>query len=81
MISIFGDDLLNRTELAPILDQLTGMAYVKPFDCVGTIQEVNEAMHRILESRKDKALVKHYINKQLAMLDDNMLEEYYNMAP
>ena len=81
MISIFGDDLLNNPELAPILDQLTGMAYVKPFDCVGTVKEVNEALHRIMESRKDKALIKHYINKQLELLDNNMLEEYYNMAP
>ena len=81
MIEIFGDDLLNNQELAPILDQLAGMAYVKPFDCVGTVKEVNEALKRILESRKDKALVKHYLNKQLELLDNNMLEEYYNMAP
>jgi hypothetical protein len=38
-------------------------------------------MHRILDSRKDKYLIKHYINKQLSQMEDNMLEEYYNMAP
>ena len=53
----------------------------EPYVAIITIGEVNEALHRILDSRKDKYLIKHYINKQLSQMEDNMLEEYYNMAP
>lgn len=81
MIEIFGEDLLDNPELTTYLDELTGMSKIKPFECVGTIREVNEALRRICNSRGDKYLVKHYINKSLEMLEDNMLEEYYNMAP
>ncbi|MCR4737580.1 MAG: hypothetical protein K5846_05410 [Bacteroidales bacterium] len=81
MVRIFGEDLLDKAELAPTLDELDGMSKTKPFECVGTIREVNQAMRRLCNTRPDKALVKHYINKSLEMLEDNMLEEYFNMAP
>lgn len=81
MIRIFGEDLLDKPELAPTLDELDGMSKTKPFECVGTIREVNEAMRRLCNTRPDKALVKHYINKSLEQLEDNMLEEYFNMSP
>ena len=81
MIDIFGEDLLDKPSLAQNFDELAGLSLNKPFECVGTIGEVNEALHRILESRKDKYLIKHYINKQLAQLEEGMLDEYYAMAP
>jgi hypothetical protein len=81
MVRIFGEDLLDNAELAPTLDELDGMSKTKPFECVGTIREVNEAMRRLCNTRPDKALVKHYINKSLEQLEDNMLEEYFNMSP
>ena len=81
MIDIFGEDLLDKPSLAQTFDELAGLSINKPFECVGTIGEVNEALHRILDSRKDKYLIKHYINKQLSQLEDGMLDEYYAMAP
>ncbi len=81
MIEIFGEDMLDNAELAPCLEQLAGLTTIKPFDCVGTVHEVNEALRRISESRKDKKLIKHYINKLLEQWNDNMLEDYINMAP
>lgn len=81
MVRIFGEDLLDNAELAPTLDELDGMSKTKPFECVGTIREVNEAMRRLCNTRPEKALVKHYINKSLEQLEDNMLEEYFNMSP
>jgi hypothetical protein len=81
MIDIFGEDLLNKPELAQTFDELAGLSLNKPFECVGTIGEVNEALHRILDSRKDKYLIKHYINKQQSQLEEGMLDEYYAMAP
>ena len=44
LVSIFGKDLLNDTDLWPLLRQLTGMTESKPFDCIGTMDEVNAAL-------------------------------------
>ena len=45
LINIFGKDLLNDNDLRPILKQLKGEADVKPFECVGTIEEVNACLN------------------------------------
>lgn len=81
MISIFGEDLLNKPELEQYFDELSGISKYKPFECVGTIREVNEALRRICNSRQDKYLIKHYINEQLSQIEDSMYDEYLNMAP
>ncbi len=44
LIDIFGNNLLNNNDLIPILKQLKGEAEVKPFECVGTIEEVNACL-------------------------------------
>ncbi|MCK9219010.1 MAG: hypothetical protein M0P47_03035 [Bacteroidales bacterium] len=44
LIEIFGKNLLDDPNLSQIFDQLTGIAEEKPFDCVGTIREVNLAL-------------------------------------
>lgn len=62
MIQIFGEDLLNKEELLPYFEELTGIAENKPFECVGTIDEVNKAVQMIKESRKEKLLIKHYFH-------------------
>lgn len=81
MIDIFGEDLLNKPELEQYFDELAGMSRNKPFECVGTISEVNTALRMICNSRSDKYLIKHYINKTLESLEEGMLDEYFNMAP
>ncbi|MEA3479140.1 MAG: hypothetical protein U9R60_13220, partial [Bacteroidota bacterium] len=43
-ISIFGEDLFNKRAMIPILDELIGRTPEKPFECVGTIDEVNAAL-------------------------------------
>jgi len=60
MIRIFGEDLLNKPQMLPYFDELTGIAENKPFECVGTIEEVNTAIRMIRDSRKDKLLIRHY---------------------
>ena len=42
--SIFGKAMLDDMELKPYFDQLIGQAETKPFECVGTIGEVNTAL-------------------------------------
>ena len=41
---IFGKELFDDVGLMPVFDQLTGIAREKPFDCVGTVDEVNLAL-------------------------------------
>ena len=40
LTSIFGKDLLKDNALRPIFEELNGTAAVKPFECVGTVEEV-----------------------------------------
>ena len=60
MIGIFGEDLLNKPSLQTYFYELTGIAEVKPFECVGTIDEVNQALAMIADSRGDKYLVQRW---------------------
>ena len=40
LTEIFGKDLLTDTDLKPIFEELNGTSAVKPFECVGTVEEV-----------------------------------------
>ena len=44
LVKIFGKNLFADESLKSFFDQLTGIADDKPFDCVGTINEVNLAL-------------------------------------
>jgi hypothetical protein len=51
MEQIFGKDIFADEALWIYLKQLTGIDEVKPFECVGTVDEVNLALRMILEDR------------------------------
>lgn len=40
LAGIFGKDLLTDPDLKPIVEELNGTSAVKPFECVGTVEEV-----------------------------------------
>lgn len=40
LTEIFGKDLMSDKELLPIFEELNGTSAVKPFECVGTVEEV-----------------------------------------
>ncbi|HLD70263.1 MAG TPA: Mur ligase family protein [Negativicutes bacterium] len=44
VVGIFGKDLLKDKSLEPIFKDITGQGTMKPFDCVGTFQEAQEAL-------------------------------------
>ena len=44
LTSIFGKDLMADESLRPILEELNGTAAVKPFECVGTVEEVRACL-------------------------------------
>lgn len=62
MVSIFGEDLLDKPSMKQYFDELTGIAEVKPFECVGTVDEVNIALQMVLKQRCDAQLLVYYKN-------------------
>jgi len=64
---IFSKNLLNDEELLPVFNELTGNSEIKPFECVGTIDDVNSALILTLKKYKGKKmpmLLKHYQNSK-----------------
>ncbi len=50
LVDIFGGDLLDDPEQTENYKKLTGQTSVKPFECVGTIKEVNGALTHTLKN-------------------------------
>lgn len=53
---IFGTDMLNDAKMIPILDKLIGMTEEKPFECVGSRDEVNTAICLAVEKNRKTGL-------------------------
>ena len=51
LVEIYGSDLLADKDLLNDFEQLCGIQDVKPFDCVGTRDEVKAALGQIIEQR------------------------------
>ena len=73
LINIFGKDLLNDNDLQPILKQLKGEADVKPFECVGTIEEVNACLNFSQQTTDNRQ------QTSTTLTIDDLLNQYYEM--
>lgn len=67
LVNIFGEDLFEKKSLLNIFNELTGNSTYKPFDCVGTFEEVNFAITKTIQNiEKNKKslpyLLKYYKN-------------------
>lgn len=81
IIHIFGRDILNDSELYDLFAQLTGISVNKPFECVGTREEVNIAINMCIarhnqenkkcpylyEKYKDSSFYEYYKDRKLDM--------------
>ena len=67
LAEIFRRDILDDINLKPLFDQLIGIAPEKPFECVGTISEVNAALQETITKYAKQSLP--------------ALLEYYNTLP
>lgn len=54
--AVFGKDLFADENLLPILDELTGRSAIKPFECVGTPDEVQAALVDVINKYKGDGL-------------------------
>lgn len=50
LVDIFGEDMFEKKELLSTFLELTGNGETKPFDCVGTFEEVNFAISKTIEN-------------------------------
>lgn len=62
VLDIFGKNLFEDKSLILLLEELLGVRNFKPFECVGTPEEVKEALEKILVKGEfnEAALIKHY---------------------
>lgn len=63
----FGKDILDDINLRHEFDQLIGLAETKPFECVGTIDEINAAIMMFLDKNVNSdlpALLRYYLQTE-----------------
>ncbi|MDR0971798.1 MAG: UDP-N-acetylmuramoyl-L-alanine--D-glutamate ligase [Bacteroidales bacterium] len=63
LVEIFGENLLDKESLKDYFSALIGMKEEKPFECVGTINEVNIALALLIQrypQAKELSLIKYW---------------------
>lgn len=82
LINIFGEDLYERKDLLNIFIDLTGNGETKPFECVGTFEEVCFAITKTisnLEKQNEKLpyMLEYYKNNfKLSDLNNDLIKVY-----
>ena len=63
VLDIFGKNLLEDKSLVPLSEELVGVRNFKPFECVGTPEEVKKALEKISERGEfnNSVLIKHFM--------------------
>lgn len=86
LVNIFGEDLLDKKELQDTFIKLIGKGENKPFDCVGTYDEINYCIastiiKRLNKNKKLPFLLEYYYTR-IYMLDrrklQKVVDENYN---
>jgi hypothetical protein len=78
LVHIFGKNLFEMPQMLEYLKELTGIEEVKPFECVGTIDEVNAALHMFIakhQNEKQPLLIDYYSNTTNFLPHDVKLAE------
>lgn len=83
--NIFKTDILNDMTLLSLLYELCGIHENKPFECVGTREEVNQAIQLAIERRERLPLLyQSYLDKKMPIIevketfnDENLIPEQY----
>jgi UDP-N-acetyl-alpha-D-muramoyl-L-alanyl-L-glutamate epimerase len=74
---IFGEDLYEKPELEKYFNELIGLSEAKPFECVGTIEEVNMALCLAVKDCKDRNMP-HLLNYYI---QTSIYQEYKDIFP
>ena len=84
IINIFGEDLYEKAELQQTFIELLGRGANKPFECVGTYEEVNYSVSKLIKQLETNNqplpyLLQYYKdNYELLDTDSINLESRYN---
>lgn len=81
LINIFGKDLYEEKSLQETFDELLGYKETKPWECVGTFEEVRYAVSLLikkLENQKLPYLLEYYKNKYPLFLEEKLETKYNN---
>ena len=76
VIDIFGSNVLDNKDLEKEFIELIGESETKPFECIGTIEEVRYAMNKIIE-KDDSYLARLYKEKYYKEEDIDLSKFYY----
>lgn len=82
LVNIFGEDLFEKENLLQTFIELTGKGDNKPFDCVGTYEEVNYALSKTIDNIEKRDgeipyLLKYYKdNYDMVDLTDDITKRY-----
>lgn len=77
---IFGSKILDDLNLTDTLDQLCGWTEEKPFECIGTLSEVNAAISfyiNLEQSEGRPELIEYYLKRKETIEQDN--ETYFQL--
>ena len=80
LINIFGENLFSKEELLDIFLELCGKKENKPFECVGTYEEVNNAISVVINNYKGNLpyLLKYYKDNYELHSNPNILRRWNN---
>ena len=66
---IFGADLFTQEEVTPLVSELAGLSQHKPFECVGTTEEMLVALYlsiqQVKKLRAPLPVVLDYVEKEI----------------
>ena len=68
---IFGENLLNKKEMLNYFLDLLGKTKSKPFECVGTIDEVNYVVNNLAKNMKNPPYLIKYYKENYEIIDIN----------
>lgn len=83
LVNIFGEDLFEREDLLNTFIELTGNGETKPFECVGTYEEVCFAISKTISNLEKTKKVLPYLlryykeNFKLSNLEIDLTKNYY----
>lgn len=78
LLEIFNSNLLEDETLYELLEELCGLKQNKPFECVGTREEVNAAISKAIKLRNNIPLLyEKYLNTN-PILTDVKVFDYFN---
>lgn len=83
LINIFGKNLFDDPALLPLFKELLGLRAVKPFECVGTFDEMKWAIHWAINSPEymgDTVIKELSKNKFIAGLSISKLKYLFNIG-